>query len=65
MCFREEGTTFGLGDIVYQGFFTPAKSGKVTWGVGPVLTFPTATDIRLGAGKWSAGPAAIVVAFRE
>ena len=60
---QEDGTTFGLGDIVYQGFFTPAKSGKVTWGVGPVLIFPTATDIRLGSEKWSAGPAAIVVAF--
>ena len=60
---QEDGTTFGLGDIVYQGFFTPAKSGKVTWGVGPVLIFPTATDTRLGSEKWSAGPAAIVVAF--
>ena len=60
---QEDGTTFGLGDIVYQGFFTPAKSGKVTWGVGPVLIFPTATDPELGSEKWSAGPAAIVVAF--
>lgn len=61
--YQEDGTTFGLGDIVYEGFFTPAKSGNVTWGVGPVLIMPTATDERLGSGKWSAGPAAIVVAF--
>jgi hypothetical protein len=60
--FEEDGTTFGLGDIVYQGFFTPAKSGSVTWGVGPVLIFPTAIGVE-GARKWSAGPAAIVVAF--
>ncbi|MGB5383549.1 MAG: hypothetical protein WBN19_06835 [Lutimonas sp.] len=61
---QADGTTVGLGDIVYQGFFTPAKSsGSVTWGVGPVLIFPTATDIRLGSEKWSAGPAGIVVAF--
>ena len=59
----ESGSTFGLGDIVYQGFFTPTGGGNVTWGVGPVLIFPTATNDALGSGKWSAGPAAIVVAF--
>lgn len=56
------GSTFGLGDIVYQGFFTPAESGKVMWGVGPVLVLPTATDANLGSGKWSAGPSAVLVA---
>lgn len=59
----ESDGTYGLGDIVYEGFFTPAHAGKVVWGVGPVLILPTATDASLGAGKWSAGPAAIVVAF--
>ena len=61
--FAESGGEFGLGDITYQGFFTPAGGGNITWGVGPVLTLPTATDATLGAGKWSTGPAAIVVAF--
>jgi len=54
---------YGLGDIVYQGFFTPAKAGKVMWGIGPVLSLPTATHASLGSGKWSGGPAAILVAF--
>ena len=58
----ESGSTFGLGDIVYQGFFTPNTGGNVTWGIGPVAILPTATNTALGAGKWSAGPAAIVVA---
>jgi len=58
----ENESKSGLGDIVYQGFFTPVSDGKVTWGIGPVLTLPTATNTALGAGKWSAGPAAIVVA---
>jgi hypothetical protein len=31
------------------------------WGIGPSLTFPTATDSLLGSGMYSAGPA--VVAF--
>jgi hypothetical protein len=61
--FNDSGSTFGLGDTVYQGFFTPAEGGTVTWGVGPVLILPTATDPVLGTGKWQAGPAAIVVAF--
>lgn len=59
----ESDGKFGLGDIVYQGFFTPVSEGKVTWGIGPVVVLPTATNASLGSGKWSAGPAAIVVAF--
>ena len=59
----ESDSKFGLGDIVYQGFFTPASGGKVTWGIGPVLILPTATHASLGSGKWSVGPAAVVVAF--
>lgn len=58
----ESESTFGLGDIVYQGFFTPVTKSNVTWGVGPVFILPTATDPALGSKKWSAGPAAIVVA---
>jgi hypothetical protein len=49
-------SAFGLGDINYTGFFSPSDSGKVVWGVGPSITFPTATDDVLGSGKWSAGP---------
>lgn len=48
---------FGLGDVTYQGFLSPAKPGKLIWGAGPVVTFPTATDDVLGSGKWLAGPA--------
>ena len=44
---QEDGGEFGLGDIVYQGFFTPSGKGKVTWGIGPVLIAPTATHQNL------------------
>ena len=54
-------TVTGLGDLTYQAFFSPAAPAKVIWGVGVVLIFPTATDDRLGAGKWQTGPAAIVL----
>jgi hypothetical protein len=56
-------SAFGLGDINPSFFFSPAKPGKWIWGVGPTLTFPTATDSMLGSGKWSAGPAAVALAM--
>ena len=54
-------SAFGLGDINPTLFLSPANSGKVIWGVGPTMTFPTATDSLLGNGKWSAGPALVVL----
>ena len=47
---------FGLSDLVHASFFMPDNSGKFTWGAGFMLSIPTATDARLGSGKWSAGP---------
>ena len=55
------GGTFGLGDINATFFFSPADSGRVTWGVGPVLYLPTATDEALGTDRWSMGPSAVVL----
>jgi hypothetical protein len=52
-------SAFGLGDINYTGFFVPATTGNFTWGVGPSILLPTATDTVLGTGKWSVGPAAV------
>jgi hypothetical protein len=51
----------GLGDINPSLFFSPANSGKLIWGVGPTMTFPTATNSLLGNGKWSAGPGLVVL----
>lgn len=49
---------FGLGDIIYQGFFTPAKSGKFIWGIGPQLNFPTGME-RFTSDQWALGPAVV------
>ncbi len=57
-------SAFGLGDINPSFFFSPAKSGKLIWGVGPTFTFPTATDSLLGSGEWSAGPAAVALTMQ-
>ena len=55
-------TEFGLGDINFSAYFTPAKPGNVIWGIGPSITLPTATDGLLGSEKFSAGPAVVVLA---
>ena len=64
--FPGAGSQFGLGDISMSMFFSPKEptSGGLIWGVGPILLLPTATDDLLGANKWGAGPAAILVTLR-
>lgn len=59
--FPGAGSQFGLGDINLSLFFSPKQptAGGLTWGVGPVLLLPTATDSLIGARKWGAGPAAV------
>ncbi|MBW2706742.1 MAG: hypothetical protein JRD84_10590 [Deltaproteobacteria bacterium] len=56
-------SVFGLGNITYQGFISPAQPGKLIWGAGPVLQIPTHTDDRLGTDKWSAGPGFVALAM--
>ena len=55
------GGEFGLGDINESLFLSPKNPGKIVWGVGPVVQFPTATDNVLGTGKWEAGPTAVAL----
>ena len=54
---------FGLGNITYQAFLSPAEPGKVIWGAGPVFGLPTATDKVLGPDVWSAGGGFVVLAM--
>ena len=60
------GSQSGLGDITEQMFFSPNKptSGGIIWGVGGVFVLPTATDSKLGTGKWSLGPAGVAITMR-
>jgi hypothetical protein len=51
----------GIGDIQEQIFLSPANAGKVVWGVGPVLSFPTATNRVLETGQFAAGPTFVVL----
>ena len=58
---EDPGSAFGLGDINFSAFFSPAKTGKLIWGVGPTITVPSATSDETGSGKWSAGPSAVAL----
>ena len=58
------GGTFGTSDTSYTAFLTPRKPGKLIWGAGPVVLFPTASDDRLGTGKWGLGPSAVALTMR-
>ncbi|HEX5575661.1 MAG TPA: hypothetical protein VFX42_07285 [Gemmatimonadales bacterium] len=51
----------GLGDIQAQTYLTPAKSGRVIWGVGPVFSLPTATASSVSTGSWAIGPTAVLL----
>jgi hypothetical protein len=53
----------GLGDTTQSFFFSPKAltSGGWTWGAGPVILVPTATDDVLGTEKWGAGPTAVAL----
>ncbi len=55
------GSWTGIGDINLTTFVVPPAKGDFTWGVGPVILFPSATDAHVGKRTWGIGPSAIVV----
>ncbi len=57
-----DGRIDGIGDTTLTAFFSP-KSSDITWGVGPVLVMPTASNDVLGSDKWSAGLSVVALAM--
>jgi hypothetical protein len=53
----------GLGDIQVENTFSPVKRGPggITWGLGPIFLFPTATSDHLGSQKYGIGPNGIIL----
>lgn len=51
----------GVGDTLMTTFVSPARTGKVIWGVGPAMLVPTATVQPLGTEKFSMGPSAVAL----
>lgn len=57
----ESGGSLGLGNMVYTAFFTPAKAGKIIWGIGPAFNLPTRSAPELGAKAFGMGPSLVVL----
>ncbi|SFU22644.1 hypothetical protein SAMN05518861_13810 [Mesorhizobium sp. YR577] len=56
-----DGYVTGLGDLTLMDIFVfPGK--EVSFGAGPLVVLPTATDDALGAGKWQAGVVGLAIA---
>ena len=54
--FPDGGTETGLGDInAFAAYLIDTGDPAVSFGIGPQVTAPSATDDALGSGKWSAG----------
>ncbi len=56
---EETGSSFGLGDIEYTGFLARDETKRLLksiGGIGPTFILNTASEDRLGTGKWSVGP---------
>ena len=51
----------GLSDILVTAFFSPAKTGRIIWGVGPAVLLPAATNISLGTEKFGLGPSVVAL----
>ncbi|WP_430390681.1 hypothetical protein [Dyella sp. 20L07] len=51
----------GMGDLAVQGYYVPNGDGPWDFGVGPVVSFNTASSKTLGSGKYAAGPAFVAV----
>jgi len=51
----------GMGDIVATAFFSPANSGPIIWGVGPVFLLPASTSNALGSEKFGIGPSVVAL----
>jgi hypothetical protein len=53
----ESTTQTGLGDVIQSVFLSPSQTGPFFLGAGAAFLIPTATDTRLGSGKFGLGPA--------
>ncbi len=58
------GSKSGLGDITFMDIFMRSEEG-FSWGLGPMLVMPTASNNLLGQGKWQIGTAAAIVTSRD
>jgi hypothetical protein len=62
---RGQDRKTGIGDTTLSLFASPMKpaAGGLIWGAGPIALIPTASDDRLGPGKWGAGVSVVGLAM--
>lgn len=46
----------GLNNAQTTIFLSPARGNGFYWGIGPVISLPTATNIATGSNRWGTGP---------
>jgi len=51
----------GLADTVFTAFFSPISTSTTTWGIGPAVSIPTATEEVLGRDEWGLGASLVVL----
>jgi len=54
--------SFGLSEINFTAFLSPAKPGDLVWGIGPAFSFPTSTSANVGSqSTWGLGPSGVAL----
>lgn len=49
----------GVGDILFNAWYSDTTEGGLTWGAGPIIRFPTGTEV--SSDTWAAGITGIVL----
>ena len=60
-----QGSTFGLSDIQFSAFLSPANPGEWIWGAGAIAQLPTNTDDVLGNDRWGLGPTGVLLRIKK
>lgn len=58
----DDGSDWGLGDSVFQFFFSPKSDSSIKWGIGPQVSLKTRSSDRQAGPGWGGGLAAVVFA---
>jgi len=58
-----KGLTWGMSDIMLQGFFTPKTESSIKFGFGPQFSVRTRTDDVAGGPGWGGGLAGVAFGF--
>lgn len=52
--------TTGLGNILFNGYFSPTAKSKIVYGAGPAIQIPTRTNAVLGSNRICMGPSGLL-----